>query len=290
MTLHYRLQPESGGERSRDAERRWLLVLHGIFGSGANWRSWARRLSEERPDWGVIAVDLREHGRSRGFAPPHSLEACARDLLELETVFRFPVAAVSGHSFGGKVALRYAALRTEGATTADGPALLGAWVLDCDPGSSAPRPGVDARAGDAFAVLAALETVPIEYSERTACIDALRERGIGRAVAEWLAMNLHRTGKRYRLEMDLPALRALLESHRETDLWPDVARLGREMPVRFLLGGRSGVVSPELPARLARCREQGARGLDWRVLPEAGHWLHVDDLAGSIDDFVRRLP
>src|SRR6201999_468457 len=53
---------------------RWLLVLHGIFGSGRNWGSIARRLVEARPEWGAVLVDLRLHGQSReGFGAPHTM-------------------------------------------------------------------------------------------------------------------------------------------------------------------------------------------------------------------------
>src|SRR5690606_18221961 len=65
------------GEREPD---RWLLVLHGIYGAGRNWASIARRLVEERPEWGVLLVDLRLHGGSGGFPPPHSLETGAADV------------------------------------------------------------------------------------------------------------------------------------------------------------------------------------------------------------------
>src|SRR5688500_12574158 len=43
---------------------RWLLFLHGLLGSGANWRSFARRLVEAHPSWGAVTVDLRLHGAS----------------------------------------------------------------------------------------------------------------------------------------------------------------------------------------------------------------------------------
>src|SRR5688500_8745529 len=56
---------------------RWLLVLHGIYGSGRNWGTIARRLVEARPEWGVLLVDLRNHGQSRGFPGPHTLAAAA---------------------------------------------------------------------------------------------------------------------------------------------------------------------------------------------------------------------
>ncbi|MFW6331186.1 MAG: alpha/beta fold hydrolase, partial [Gemmatimonadota bacterium] len=80
----------------------WLAVLHGIYGAGRNWASVARALVGARPGWGAVLVDLREHGESVGFEPPHTLESTAADLDGLEAG---PVEAVLGHSFGGKIAL-----------------------------------------------------------------------------------------------------------------------------------------------------------------------------------------
>ncbi len=54
---------------SLDAEPdRWLGFLHGILGSGANWRTFAKQIVTAKPEWGALLVDLRLHGESRGFA------------------------------------------------------------------------------------------------------------------------------------------------------------------------------------------------------------------------------
>src|SRR5688500_19806674 len=66
-----------------DEPKLWLLMLHGIYGSGRNWGTIARRLVEARPEWGVLLVDLRNHGQSRGFSGPHTLHAAAADLDRL---------------------------------------------------------------------------------------------------------------------------------------------------------------------------------------------------------------
>src|SRR5512140_1638579 len=89
------------------APGRWLYVLHGIFGAGRNWASIARRLVRERPDWGAVLVDLREHGRSTGFGGPHTVAAAAGDLRRLVETTGLAATGVLGHSFGGKVALRF---------------------------------------------------------------------------------------------------------------------------------------------------------------------------------------
>ncbi len=82
----------------------WLALTHGIYGAGGNRRAIARKLVERRPDWGVILVDLRQHGRSPAGDPPHTVEAAAADLVALASELG-GIAALAGHSFGGKVAL-----------------------------------------------------------------------------------------------------------------------------------------------------------------------------------------
>ena len=72
---------------------RWLYLLHGIYGSGRNWAGIARSLARQRPEWGVILVDLRLHGDSIGFMAPHTVESCAKDLRELEEALGIPAFA-----------------------------------------------------------------------------------------------------------------------------------------------------------------------------------------------------
>ena len=112
--------------------RGWLLFLHGILGSGANWRTIARKLVAARPEWGAVLVDLRKHGRSQGAPPPHTVDAAADDLVRLAADLGLPVAGVIGHSFGGKVTL---ALRGK-------LELAELWVLDATPGAR-PEPTSD---------------------------------------------------------------------------------------------------------------------------------------------------
>ena len=59
---HHALVTAEGG----GAPSRWMLVLHGILGSGGNFRTIARRLVAARPEYGFALVDLRHHGQSPG--------------------------------------------------------------------------------------------------------------------------------------------------------------------------------------------------------------------------------
>src|SRR5690606_9416114 len=130
---------------------RWLYVLHGIYGTGRNWGSLARRLVESLDGWGAILVDLRLHGDSRGFAPPHTVGAAAEDLRRLEASIGLSPSAILGHSFGGKVALQRAAL---GGLSADQ-----IWVADTT--LETREPG-----GTAWRVLEIVRGLPDQFASR----------------------------------------------------------------------------------------------------------------------------
>ena len=86
-----------------------VVVLHGLFGSGANWRSVARALA---PHHRVLCVDLRNHG--------HSPWTDSMDYLEMADDVRALIArqglsrpTVVGHSMGGKTAMALALAQPE---------------------------------------------------------------------------------------------------------------------------------------------------------------------------------
>jgi len=132
-----------------------VLFLHGILGSGANLRALAARYVAARPQVTVTLVDLRGHGKSKAGDGPHNVGACARDLVALETRLSLPVSGVLGHSFGGKVALAYHALR---------PDLARVHVLDSAPFSRAEPTGSE----QTMRVIAMLEAAPAQFADRDA--------------------------------------------------------------------------------------------------------------------------
>ena len=99
MQLHYSLLGEYPN----------IFIIHGILGSGQNWRTFARKLQTRLPNLGIALIDLRNHGRSPRGVAPHTLRACAEDLLRLSADIGEPDIVI-GHSFGGKVALEFSAL------------------------------------------------------------------------------------------------------------------------------------------------------------------------------------
>lgn len=282
LPAHTLLAPASP-QAPTGAGIRWMLFLHGIFGSGVNWRSFARRLqaaqgAAPRLDLGAVLVDLRMHGDSQTLPPPHSLRSCAQDLLALEAALPGPVRAVLGHSFGGKVALAYLQARHDQGL----PPLDEAWIIDSTPSARPDHRGSEST----VAVLGLLrELVQDERGEREggafptreAFVLALTRRGIARDLAQWLAMNLRpQPGGALHLRLDLDAMEALLADYFRVDLWEALGR-GADQ-VHLVAGGRSAVLSED-----DRRRAQGlGPNVHLHVLPRAGHFVHVDDPEGLL--------
>ncbi len=55
-----------------------FLILHGLFGSRSNWRTFMRNLSEQLPAYKFHSLDMRNHGTS-----PHT-SAMSFDLMALD--------------------------------------------------------------------------------------------------------------------------------------------------------------------------------------------------------------
>jgi len=248
----------------------YLMFLHGILGSGANWRSFAKQLVAENPNWGAVLVDLRMHGESHhGFEPPHTIDSAARDVLHvIHTQITGPVHALLGHSFGGKVALEVAQRCQH--------ELKHLFVIDSTPSV---RP--DARGSESTRhIVELLQNLPPEFADRAAFSEWIEARGVSRPVAMWLAMNVRPLPNttRFVFRVDVTAIRAMLEDYFKRDLWfwlehPDSGGcINRPSKwVHFIVGGKSSVVDESDRARAAILPNAT---LD--VLPQADHWVHGD--------------
>jgi esterase len=261
-----------------DAPRAWALFTHGIYGSGGNWRAIARQVVARRPEWGVVLVDLRHHGRSEPGDPPHTVAACAGDMVALADELSGAgkiVRATLGHSFGGKVMLS-ARPHLEPAQT---------WVLDSTP--SARSGEWDAPGNSVREVWESMHALERTWARREEFVAAMRERGHAPALAQWVAMNLEPDGTGgYALRLDLEAVRTLLLDYYEVDLWGCVSapELGGE--VWMVVAEKSSTVSADDRSRLASL--EGKR-VHTRTL-DAGHWLHIDAPGAVVDLLATELP
>lgn len=249
---------------------RWMVVLHGILGTRANWRSIARAHTAAHPDRGVALVDLRHHGESQAVSGPDTLDQCARDVARTVRAHAWRCDAVLGHSFGGKVAATWCA------TLEDSPERL--LVVD------APlRAGFVASEPSVASVIEHLRALPHTHPSRGAFIEALTQRGLPQAIAAWLSMNLRRMPEgNVRWPLDLDAIQRLLDDYLATDLTGLIdGRMGPGVRLLVVAGGRSPAWPPEDQEAFAASASP-ARAALWR-LPDAGHWVHADDPAGLLD-------
>ena len=255
------------------APERWLLVLHGIYGSGRNWGTVARRLVEARPEWGVLLVDLRNHGQSRGFPPPHTLQASAADVDRLVEHLDFHAAAVMGHSFGGKVALVYAQHH--------GGELRQAWVVDSTLSVREPE-------GSAWRMIEVVRGLPSEFASRAEAVEAIRSAGYAEGVAQWMAINLEPVEGRYRWRLDFDVVEEMLRDFFRADLWEVVEQPPAGVEVHVVKATDSNSLDADDVRRIQAAGDANGRVFLHQV--EGGHWINTDNPQAVLDLLQTHLP
>ncbi|HEX9885011.1 MAG TPA: alpha/beta hydrolase [Longimicrobiales bacterium] len=265
--LRFQRVTAEGAERADAAEPgSWLFVLHGIYGAGRNWRSVANRLVGARPDWGVVLVDLRQHGGSTGFPPPHTLEAAAEDIQRLVDAEGHYPRAILGHSFGGKVALVYAREAH--------PAPEQVWVVDSTPASRPPG-------GTAWTMLDVLRDHPGPFPDRATARAALEARSLPGAVARWMTTNLDRaTDGSYAWRIDPLDMEWLLLDFFETDAWDVVEAPPAGAAIHVVKANESSVLDSEAMERIVLAADANGRVHLHHL--EGGHWVNSDNPDGLL--------
>lgn len=248
-----------------------MVFLHGILGRGNNWRTFSRAWMQHHPEWACVLVDLRMHGQSLNFEPPHTIESAAADLHRLAQHLQpeVNVSSVAGHSLGGKIALQW---------TKDADYLTQTWVLDAMPGLVR-----SLLTRDVEVVMRMLSNVPPHFESRDAFRKWVQSFQLSASIAQWLAMNLQRTDGGYRWSLDLEPLRSLLESYFQTDLWGLLESPPLHSHIHIVVAGRSAVFDAERRAALQDVAGKNPEHISAHTLPSAGHWLHVDDPDGLLN-------
>ena len=261
------------------------LLLHGALGSGNNLRSLATKLTKLRPEYRFCLVDLRHHGESQGAPPPNTLEACARDLAALIAELGHEPEVIAGHSFGGKTALMFAAL-FPGRTRQF-------WILDSNPGTQEPT-----AANEVIRVIQAVRTTTTPAADRAQVVAELVGQGLSSGTSNWLATNLQRQPEGYIWRFNLDAIHELMLDYFRVDLWHVLESRAADSDFRVVVAERSDRWAPENRARLEAMLEtvrHQATTVDGRgtvalhIVPNAGHWLHVDNPAFLLELIGRDL-
>jgi esterase len=241
------------------------LLLHGALGSGNNLRSLAVKLNRLRPEYHFCLVDLRHHGDSQGAPPPNTLETCAGDLGGLIGQLGREPEVVAGHSFGGKTALMFAQLFPG--------RVRQYWILDSNPGTQDPDAG-----SEVLDVIAAVRSTTTPAAERAQVVAELMAQGLSSGTSNWLATNLKREPPGFVWRFNLDAIYELMLDYFRVDLWPVLESQASDSDFRVVVAERSDRWAPENRARLQQLAATSALAR-LHVVPNAGHWLHVDNPA-----------
>lgn len=239
-----------------------MVILHGLFGSAANWGGHAKAFAAHRR---VLVPDLRNHGGS-----PHAdtmdYVAMAGDVEALLDRLGLDAVALLGHSLGGKVAMQFALHhpeRVERLIVAD----------------IAPR----AYSGNQDAVIAALEAVDLSrVDSRKAADRQLAAHIAAEPLRAFLLTNLVRGADGYRWRINLAAIIAGLPG---IYAFPDPRGRRYEGPALFISGANSGYVgdADQGPIRTLFPAARFAR------IAGAGHWLHAErpvEFRQAVQDFL----
>jgi esterase len=227
-----------------------LLILHGLFGSGGNWRGVAKRLAESHE---VYTVDLRNHGSSPWAETMHYFQM-ADDVRHFIVAHGLVRPIVLGHSMGGKTAMALALLY---------PDLVDQLiVVDIAPVSYADALTPFAQAMRAPEVLAAASRAEMQRRLAALLPDA--------SVAPFLMQNAVTRNEHFDWRINLPVIAASLGALSD---FPRALRGQRfHRPLTVIAGEQSQYV----PLRDASSYAPMFAQTRVDVIAGAGHWVHAD--------------
>lgn len=254
MSLFYR----EFGNGSREG----LAVLHGLLGSGENWRGPAKKLSAH---FDVVTLDLRNHGNSF-HADKMDYPTMAADVFQTLTAVSPEPWRVLGHSMGGKVAMKMALSRPE--------AVEKLVVVDIAPFRYKPI------YGNLFESLQHID--PAAISSRGDADRKLQAYVPDRLVRHFLLKNLVRNpdgSYSWRVNID-----SLKENY--PNIWAGIEDEGKyEGPTLFIEGERS---ESGISEQFGEIRRWFPNAVLERI-PKAGHWVHSENPSAFLAAVTRFL-
>lgn len=223
-----------------------LVILHGFFASSRNWRQIGEKLSSQ---YHVYLLDIRNHGES----PHHPLmdyPSMAADLQRFIERRGLDKVNLMGHSMGGKVAMWFAL---------NHPGVVNKLIIaDIAPVSY----------GHSFNnTIQALKTLPLaEISNRKQAEEWLAEYITELSYRQFLLQNLVLADGKYKWRVDLDIFYRTAPS---IVAFPDAGHVSPYMgKALFIAGANSDFVNAEDIETLFPEATLTA-------IPDAGHWLHV---------------
>ena len=275
-TLHHEILNSDAKNNSSSSSSNSYVLLHGLLGNGKNLKTLAKRVAQASNSQSIL-VDLRGHGKSRGIKGPHNFAACVQDVQETFQTQNLVSSSnnklsLIGHSWGGRIALEYAA-SSFGRTNK----IQNLWLLDTVPGQA--HSGVQ----HVLNTIRSLQSMSNLTNDRKELVQLLTssEYQLSMATAQWLASSwkpsqIDGNGD---FGFDMEVVDGIWKDFATQDFYGllhDAVDNG--INVNVVRGGKNPAWSVDILREL-----QGIDGVHVHVLPKAGHWVHVDDLNGLVD-------
>lgn len=225
-----------------------LIIMHGLFGTYENWGTQIKALSEH---FQVVAVDMRNHGRS-GHDPIMDYPSMAADIVELMDDLSIENAHILGHSMGGKAAMQLALNYPD--------RIRKLIVVDIAPVEYSPHHQ------DVFAGLYAIQLDQLK--SRSEADKQLAQHVAEPGVRAFLLKNLYRnTEKQFDWRMNLDVLH---------DQYDTIGAAPQGSPFQgktlFIKGGESNYILPEHKDQVLSLFPNTG----YKLMQGAGHWPHAE--------------
>lgn len=238
-SLHYQVYGK--GEKK-------LVILHGLFGSGDNWRSLAQKYLE--PHFKVYLVDQRNHGQSFHHEA-HRYEELAKDVIELLETLNLSQVTLLGHSMGGKTAMRVAEIAPE--------IIERLVVADISPRG---------YAHSHTQIIEAMKALPVNEAKSRKDLESFMEARLPDPVLRGFLLKsverLDAGGYRWRINIE-----AIERDYEHIVGWNNF-QTPVATPTLFIAGGASHYVQAS-DHEIIRAQFETVKII---TIPKAGHWLH----------------
>jgi pimeloyl-ACP methyl ester carboxylesterase len=241
---------------------KYIIILHGLFGSSDNWQNIGKTLSEK---YKVYLVDLPNHGRSL-HTDNFTYEAMREDVHAFIEQHQIEQPVLIGHSMGGKVAMHVALAY---------PHLLSKLiVVDICPKY---YPVHHDR------ILEGLTSINLPtITSRQEADEQLAKYERSYTVRAFLLKNLYRNedGK-FEWRLNLPVINDQIENVGEAIHTDNVF----ERPVLFINGAKSDYINKEDTSLI----HQFFPGAVVETIADAGHWVHAEkpeEFVSIINNFI----
>lgn len=257
----------SYGIQGEEASPR-LVLLHGLLGSGANWR---KITSQLKSDFQILSFDQRGHGRSFSPESGYSPDDYAGDLLEILDELGWQKIHLLGHSMGGRNALAFAASYPE---------RLSSLILE--------DIGVTPNLAGAKKIKKLLALVPRPFASKREARNFLLnefpalipENVNGKVLGNYFYTNIEeKPDGTADWRFFLPGVLDSLHSGREWDGWGCWSSL--KVPSLLIRGQSSEDLTRDEFSKMLEANPRG-QGVE---ITDAGHWVHFD----QPDSFIKSL-